>query len=66
MVPICYYEEKQIEGKNSTYAQGKIKDFAHNTVYCVTASFSVLCCFWSEMKNKENHHGGFNNKVLNF
>ena len=29
-------------GKNYTYAQAKIKVFAHNTVYCVKAA---SCCF---------------------
>ena len=46
-------------GKNPTYAQAKIKLFAHNTVYCVKAAFSCFCCLRVELENKEYHHGGF-------
>ena len=40
-------------GKNPTYAQGKIKVFTHNIVYCVKA---VFCCLQVELENKENYN----------
>ena len=46
-------------GKNPTYAQAKIKLFAHNTVYCVKAAFCCFCCLRVELENKEYHDGGF-------
>ena len=45
-----FYFYYHYTGTNPTYAQAKIKLFAHNTVYCVKASFSyfLLFCLQSE------------------
>ena len=47
-------------GKNSTYAQAKIKLFARqHGVLCKAVFAAAFCCLRVKLENKEYHHGGF-------
>ena len=56
---LYYYYILLYTGKNPTYTQAIIKVFAHNTVYRLKASFLLFCAVQVKWKNKEYHHGGF-------